>query len=275
MNRRQSPRRATSSTWPGLRRPRQPYSACRGVYTPGRPRGTVGSAQTRTPSPAVLSPPYSPASPIFRVRAASRATMMRTSVRLSVEKRGLTARKPRFQTAANTWLVQACQGRQCPRARPPGHACRPRHASRFRRHEDARAMKSAGWPPGRAPDRHRFRFLLLPRQSPGRKRGRMPAARACLKLLILGELSWCPGTELNRRPRDFQSRALPTELPGLGDGSPPKGLVSSSSQGLPSRFRRPPRAARLQVAGNRPVRRLLPGPADAACRRGSPPPAPG
>src|SRR6202049_1083266 len=102
MNRRQSPRRATSSTWPGLRRPRQPYSACRGVYTPGRPRGTVGSAQTRTPSPAVLSPPYSPASPIFRVRAASRATMMRTSVRLSVEKRGLTARKPRFQTAANT-----------------------------------------------------------------------------------------------------------------------------------------------------------------------------
>src|ERR1700680_788672 len=62
MNRRQSPRRATSSTWPGLRRPRQPYSACRGVYTPGRPRGTVGSAQTRTPSPAVLSPPYSPPS---------------------------------------------------------------------------------------------------------------------------------------------------------------------------------------------------------------------
>ena len=102
MNRRQSPRRATSSTWPGLRRPRQPYSACRGVYTPGRPRGTVGSAQTRTPSPAVLSPPYSPASPTFRVRTASRATMMRTSVRLSVEKRGLTARKPRFQTAAHT-----------------------------------------------------------------------------------------------------------------------------------------------------------------------------
>jgi hypothetical protein len=37
----------------------------------------------------------------FRVRARSRATMMRTSVRLSVEKRGLTAREPRFQTAAH------------------------------------------------------------------------------------------------------------------------------------------------------------------------------
>ena len=26
---------------------------------------------------------------------------------------------------------------------------------------------------------------------------------------------WCPGAELNHRHRDFQSRALPTELPGL------------------------------------------------------------
>lgn len=25
---------------------------------------------------------------------------------------------------------------------------------------------------------------------------------------------WCPGTESNRRHRDFQSLALPTELPG-------------------------------------------------------------
>ena len=27
---------------------------------------------------------------------------------------------------------------------------------------------------------------------------------------------WWPGTELNRRHRDFQSPALPTELPGPG-----------------------------------------------------------
>ena len=26
-------------------------------------------------------------------------------------------------------------------------------------------------------------------------------------------IEWCRGTELNRRHRDFQSRALPTELP--------------------------------------------------------------
>ncbi len=25
---------------------------------------------------------------------------------------------------------------------------------------------------------------------------------------------WCPGTDLNRRHKDFQSHALPTELPG-------------------------------------------------------------
>src|SRR5213075_63104 len=27
-------------------------------------------------------------------------------------------------------------------------------------------------------------------------------------------VKWCPGTELNRRHEDFQSSALPTELPG-------------------------------------------------------------
>jgi hypothetical protein len=76
------------------------------------------------------------------------------------------------------------------------------------------------------------------------------------KSLVFSCFYWCPGTELNRRPRDFQSRALPTELPGLGDGSPPKGLVSSSSQGLPSRLRRPRRGTRPQVPGIRPVMRI-------------------
>src|SRR5215218_501359 len=33
----------------------------------------------------------------------------------------------------------------------------------------------------------------------------------------LGFGGWCPGTGSNRRHRDFQSRALPTELPGRAD----------------------------------------------------------
>ena len=44
------------------------------------------------------------------------------------------------------------------------------------------------------------------------------------KLLSVSDLAWCPGTELNRRHRDFQSRALPTELPGRrGVGDAPEG----------------------------------------------------
>jgi hypothetical protein len=34
------------------------------------------------------------------------------------------------------------------------------------------------------------------------------------KLLFLREFRWCPGAELNHRHTDFQSVALPTELPG-------------------------------------------------------------
>ena len=30
--------------------------------------------------------------------------------------------------------------------------------------------------------------------------------------------TWCPGVELNHGHRDFQSRALPTELPGHWSG---------------------------------------------------------
>src|SRR5215218_10293514 len=45
------------------------------------------------------------------------------------------------------------------------------------------------------------------------------------------EKEWCPGTELNRRHRDFQSRALPTELPGhRGAGRLRGGRVSPAGR---------------------------------------------
>ena len=39
--------------------------------------------------------------------------------------------------------------------------------------------------------------------------------RKPLQPLIYLALAWCPGAESNRRHEDFQSSALPTELPGL------------------------------------------------------------
>src|SRR5262249_39965573 len=42
---------------------------------------------------------------------------------------------------------------------------------------------------------------------------RTPRTRQNIRYFI-GSLRWCPGAELNHRHRDFQSRALPTELPG-------------------------------------------------------------
>src|SRR5690349_19222481 len=44
------------------------------------------------------------------------------------------------------------------------------------------------------------------------------------------EFCWCPGTESNCRHADFQSAALPTELPGLTGISRKEGLFRGDPQ---------------------------------------------
>src|SRR5579883_2237439 len=84
-----------------------------------------------------------------------------------------------------------------------------------RRNRDHRALAASGMaklaegrfknetvPPGNSSEK---------RDSRGRKRGKNRARLA----------SWCPGAESNHRHCDFQSHALPTELPGRGLGGAP------------------------------------------------------
>ena len=49
--------------------------------------------------------------------------------------------------------------------------------------------------------------------------------RAFKRLDILNILKWCPGAESNHRHEDFQSTALPTELPGQKRGLQREGRV--------------------------------------------------
>ena len=52
------------------------------------------------------------------------------------------------------------------------------------------------------------------------------------------ERGWCPGAELNRRHRDFQSRALPTELPGQPrDRAPGHAPCGEESPDTPARYK--------------------------------------
>src|SRR6266566_4557220 len=49
------------------------------------------------------------------------------------------------------------------------------------------------------------------------------------------ERKWCPGAESNHRHCDFQSHALPTELPGRR--GPPKGRAKQSARFIEAGFR--------------------------------------
>ena len=56
--------------------------------------------------------------------------------------------------------------------------------------------------------------FCVPGASPNEKWSRRLDWSCACNLLKFIDKTWCPGAELNHRHRDFQSRALPTELPG-------------------------------------------------------------
>ncbi len=61
--------------------------------------------------------------------------------------------------------------------------------------------------------------------TPRHGRPDMPTGNLSIKTLNWKRKYWCPGADLNHRHADFQSAALPTELPGpLGDAWQGPGL---------------------------------------------------
>src|SRR5882724_602488 len=58
---------------------------------------------------------------------------------------------------------------------------------------------------------------------------------------------WCPGAESNHRHCDFQSHALPTELPGRR--GPPKGRAKQSARFIEAGF--PPVQTSCSAVGKR------------------------
>ncbi len=86
--------------------------------------------------------------------------------------------------------------------------------------------------------RNCFRVQYRPRRREGCRvrrelHGKCDQDRRCL--LNRHWNGWCPGTESNRRHRDFQSRALPTELPGPNpSGRRRAGASARSSEPVPN-----------------------------------------
>ena len=82
----------------------------------------------------------------------------------------------------------------------------------------------------------------LPRRRRGAWRSRRGRRRSRFSRFRRLERGWCPGEESNHRHRDFQSRALPTELPGQDARRSGRRLIDNLAGAVqPTRqaFRRP------------------------------------
>ena len=92
----------------------------------------------------------------------------------------------------------------------------------------------------------RPRRLRRPAVTTDEKAGPVGPAESRCYLSSGSERGWCRGTESNRRHRDFQSRALPTELPrrtGQKRDCSTRGWPRTSPSHVPGGYRPAPRAA--------------------------------
>jgi hypothetical protein len=71
------------------------------------------------------------------------------------------------------------------------------------------------------------------RRLPTRPRAQSPGLGADLQELDLNWKNWCPGAGSNHRHADFQSAALPTELPGPSGNLGRRGLSCNSPRPWP------------------------------------------
>jgi hypothetical protein len=77
--------------------------------------------------------------------------------------------------------------------------------------------------------------ISRPQRVHGGQRLNRSRASRCRDVRYYRGFKWCPGAESNHRHRDFQSRALPTELPGRRAG--PDGPLSKARGVIKARLR--------------------------------------
>ena len=104
------------------------------------------------------------------------------------------------------------------------------------------------------------------------RRARYPGAALRASPSPTFRKKWCPGTGSNRRHCDFQSHALPTELPGRGRW--PEPAIRKPLRPCPALPRRDPRRDRRKTGSLRPARRAGRGRGSRRSRKGRSGPAP-